>query len=154
MIDTLSIKHVLARPLHEDYLREIGAVEPYGRRRHRTYVINYTDGYAPAITFTNTPDGAQHIFAKVSVPRLITGHNAELPKDQLTVFGSIFAAADYVERRTGVPFDALTATVTEAHFARDIFLGENHVIPVLRTRVSVSLRCDSWIFCISCRTAS
>ncbi len=133
MIDTVSLKHVVSPPLSEDHLRDIGAVEPYGKRRHRAFVINPVGSYGPAITFANTPNGVQHCFATVSVPKFIHGHNAELPKDQLTAFGSIFGVCDYVEQRTGIPFDPLTATVTEAHFAKDFFVGAERVIPILRT---------------------
>lgn len=131
MLDTVQVKHYFPKPISEDELRQLGA-KGLPTRRLKTFVLN-PDGNEPLprITIVFTPDGIMHVSAECSIPRLLFGHNARLPS-QDEVKEGMQCLGDFVETRTGLPFDPETATVSLVHYARDIQLGEPGVYAAIR----------------------
>jgi hypothetical protein len=131
MLDTVQVKHFFSTPVSEEYLRGIGAKEVRGRK-NRTFVLNPEKNEPlPRITFVFTPDGVMHLQGECSIPKLLFGHNARLP-NRSEAWEGVQCMCDYVEARTGLPFDADTATASVVHYAKDIQIGESAVLPTIR----------------------
>lgn len=123
MADTLQIKKCFTRALSDEQLRTIGAI-PIHSRRNRIFALNpVKDSTLPRITIIFTPDGIMHVSAECSLPRLLFGYNSRLPSEAEIVVG-LEMISRYVTAETGLEFDALDATVSIVHFAKDIHLGE------------------------------
>lgn len=123
MLDTVQVKHFFPKPISEEELRRLGA-KALPNRWPRTFVLNPEENEPlPRITFFFPPDGIMHVSAECSIPRSLFEHNARLP-NQAEVNEGLQCLCDFVEARTGLPFDPETATVSLVHFARDFQLGE------------------------------
>lgn len=123
MIDTLSLKNT-SYDLDERTLADLGAIAK-PRRRNPTWVINAEKGtVSPAITILQTPDGAFHIYAECSIPRLLFGHNARLPNTEDEVQHGIDRICEDVQDRLGIQFDKAAAVISKIHLTRDYYLGD------------------------------
>lgn len=129
MLDTVQIKHVYTY-VSEDHLIRIGAV-PLRSRRNETFVINPEPGSPfPRLSFIRTPDNVLHLHAEFEVPKILYGHNAVLPSES-EVRQAVECVSEYVERRSELSFKPETATVRMAHFAKDLSVGMENVIPTI-----------------------
>lgn len=81
------------------------------------------DSSLPRITFIFTPDGIMHVSSECSIPKFLFGYNARLPSEDETLAG-LQMISEYAITKTSLDFDAVNATVSIAHFAKDIQLGE------------------------------
>lgn len=123
MLDTLRTKHSYRNLLSYDRLRAIGA-RPKANADYPVWTLNPKKGEPkPRITFLFPLRNIMHLLAEVSVPRFVNGHNARLltPAEN---DAAIRAIAEYVEERTHLDFDPMTAKVSKVDFAVDIQLGE------------------------------
>lgn len=117
MIDTVKVKVNLPGKVL-NHLIPI-AVPLTSRRRFETYVINPEKGSRlPKITAYKTPDERTHLEVEVSAPKLIFGHNSELPNES-EVVNALSEIASYVTNRTRVEFPIERARVSRVDFARD-----------------------------------
>lgn len=146
MLDTVEVKHYYTNPLSEADILDLGAIR-LSRYRLRTYGLSpEPDKPLPAITFRFTPDGIMHVSARFSVAKVRFGHNAQLPLEPEALEGLGFASNN-IEARTGLEFKWQSATVNEAHFARDVQLGEAGVyraVEVLSKLKMAGLRKTLW----------
>jgi hypothetical protein len=131
IVDTLRSKHSYREVLSIDELRTIGA-----RRKQnsdgRVWTLNPIKGSPlPRITFFIPIPNIMHLISEVSVPRFVNGHNARLlnPAEN---DAAIRAIAGFVEDRTGLDFDPMTAKVSKVDFAIDIQLGEATAYEAIR----------------------
>jgi II/X family phage/plasmid replication protein len=84
----------------------------------------------PRLSIFRTPDNFWHITAEVSLPRLLFGHNARLPNQHET-FEGLKIIGEYVEEKSGLPFDPFSAIVSRVDFTLDIQLTEAEVIQII-----------------------
>ncbi|MEQ1642054.1 MAG: phage/plasmid replication protein [Pyrinomonadaceae bacterium] len=126
IVDTLRTKHSYREPLSFEELRAIGAKLKV-HSDNKVWILNPAKGDPlPRITFYFPIPTIMHLLAEVSVPRFANGHNARL-LDPTENDAAIRAIADYVEERTGLDFDPMSAKVSRADFSIDIQLGEPNV---------------------------
>jgi hypothetical protein len=131
IIDTLRTKHSYREQLSFDELRAIGA-KLKAHSDNKVWLLNPLKGEPlPRITFFFPIPTIMHLLAEVSVPRFANGHNARLlnPAEN---DAAIRAIAEYVEERTGLDFDPMTAKVNKVDFAIDIQLGEPAVYEAIK----------------------
>ncbi|NNE98004.1 MAG: hypothetical protein HKN25_03180 [Pyrinomonadaceae bacterium] len=86
-----------------------------------------------------TPNGLWNLFAEVSVPKMLFGHNSRLPK-QDEVAECLKMITEYVESVTALPFNARQATVAMIHFAYDLHLSKADVLPIIHNLSSRTLK--------------
>jgi hypothetical protein len=128
MIDTLTLKSYLPGKLFE-HLIPNGV--PLPRRKFPTWTINAPKGSTmPRITVMKTPDDTTHLAAEVSVPRLLFGHNAQLPSEA-EVLKALTEISSYVRCRTNVSFPIQNARVSRVDFARD-WTCDGNVAEIIR----------------------
>lgn len=146
MLDTLQVKHFFRRPFSDDHLLEIGSKQ-IRRGNLKTFALNpEKNSPLPKITFTFPPNALMHVSAGCSIPKLMFGHNAVLP-NQDEVNEGLQCLCDYVEARTGLQFEAETATVSQIHYAKDYRLGEPDVYRAIRNIAKQKLiRYDSLLY--------
>src|SRR5205085_7839203 len=104
MIDTVAIKHSLARPPTEERLYSLGWQPRYDilSGTIRGYVHNETKGsVAPRLSLMPTPKMKWHLKAEASLPKLLRGANIPL-LDESEIEGSLQLFAASVEKRSGV----------------------------------------------------
>lgn len=81
------------------------------------------DGQYPYLSLFVAPDWKVYLSARVSLPTFLFGSNVRLP-DQSEVMQGLDMLSTYVTEKSGLDFDAQTATAWEAHFTKDYFVGE------------------------------
>lgn len=122
MIDTISLKHA-TKGLTEQRLLDLGA-KSKPRQPNPTWYLNEEKGSPmPRITIIKSPVGELHVYTECSIPRLLYGHNARLPKSDEEIQQAVIQICTHVERTLGIDFDAKTATIAKIHLARDYQLG-------------------------------
>ncbi|HEX8289651.1 MAG TPA: phage/plasmid replication protein [Pyrinomonadaceae bacterium] len=121
MPDTVGIKHYF-QGLPNEYAKDTWRF--LKRAKNPTWVYNEkSEKTLPNLTLVTTPDGISHLLVQVSLPKLLFGHNAKLPNQTEVDYG-LKLMAEYAEEKSGLPFDAETATVSLIHYAYDIHLTE------------------------------
>lgn len=139
IVDTLRTKHSYREPMPYEELRAMGAkLKAYSD--NKVWTLNPSKGDPlPRITFFFPIPTIMHLLADVSVPRFANGHNARLlnPAENEA---AIRAIAEYVEERTGLDFDPLTAKVSRVDFAVDIQIGEPTVYETIKRLSRMKLR--------------
>lgn len=124
MLDTIQPKHFYRTLARNDFQRNWKHLT---RARNPTWILNEKGAKAlPNLSIIYTPDGIWHLSALVSLPKMIFGHNARLP-NQAEVIEGLHKISEYVQEKSGLPFDIPTATVNLVHFTYDIHLGESEV---------------------------
>jgi hypothetical protein len=126
VIDTLQIKHIYKSLFSEERLRSIGAIQPSGYRKNKTWVLNpkgHRSEFKPRIAFIFTPDLAMHVEVTASLPKLLFGHNAKLPTET-ECWDALEIIEEFVVNTTGLMFTTRDATISEVHFARDFEFGD------------------------------
>ncbi|HEY0428415.1 MAG TPA: phage/plasmid replication protein [Pyrinomonadaceae bacterium] len=124
MLDTLGTKHYFPILPCDDFK---DSWKFLSKKKNPTWILNNKGAETlPNLTIVNTPNGLWHLSAQVSLPKLLFGHNARLP-NQTEVNHGLKLMAEYAEEKSGLPFDAQTATVSLIHFANDIHLTEPEV---------------------------
>lgn len=139
IVDSLRIKHSYREFLSFDELRAIDA-KPKLKSDHKVWILNPKKGEPlPRITFFFPIPNIMHVLAEVSVPRFANGHNARLlnPAEN---DAAIRAIAEFVEERTGLDFDPMTAKVSRVDFAIDIQLGEPVVYEAIKRLSRLKLK--------------
>jgi hypothetical protein len=135
MIDTVEIKHFRAGWFDEADLLRRGAT-PLPHRFLRKYAINPPRGEPlPKVTVTLTHDALTHIAADFNPARLLRGHNAKLP-DETEVWDGMKIASEYVENILHIPFSAKESQIAKVHFAKDLLLGEDKIVPAIAALAS------------------
>lgn len=130
MIDTVSLTQPVLPKFSKDDLLRIGAHRPKGQTR---WVINPEGGeVSPAITIQPQPDKIQYMTVRQSLPRLRHTHNALLQSSQEDIDRELLLLRDIVYKRTGVHFDTAEAYVTGVHFTRDLKVGAESIMPILK----------------------
>jgi hypothetical protein len=121
MLDTVGTKHYSRILLCEEFKQTWRYLSNI---RNPTWIHNAKGSNTlPNLTIVNTPDGIWHLSAQVSLPKMLFGHNARLPNQDEVNYG-LRLMAEYAEEKSGLPFDAQTATVYLIHYAMDIQLTE------------------------------
>ncbi len=139
MLDTLQIKKCYTRALRDEELNRIGAIA-ISSRRNRIFALNpVKDSPLPRITFIFTPDEIMHVSAECSIPKLLFGFNSRLPSEDETLLG-LQMISEYTTAITGLDFDAMNATVSLAHFANDIQLGEPGVYAAIDSTSRIKMK--------------
>ena len=124
MLDTVGIKHYLRTLACDKFRRKWNFLS---RERNPTWILNAKGAETlPNLTIKHTPDGIYHLSVQVSLPKLLFGHNARLP-NQTEVNHGLQLMAEYAEEKSGLSFDAQTATIYLIHYATDIYLTEPDV---------------------------
>ncbi|MBS1796792.1 MAG: hypothetical protein JSS81_23380 [Acidobacteria bacterium] len=131
MIDTFQVSRTQARaPVPEKLdnwqpLRDNKTGEPYA------LCFNSPKGeHKPRLTITKNPNEFWIIRAEVSPGSWLFNSNLHLVNEAELDRG-LHLLSEYVEEKTGVPFDAHSARVTRVDFTRDFDVGENNVIPFI-----------------------
>lgn len=128
MIDTIQIKHFYRARFDEGFLNRWHFLS---NRRNPTWTLNAKGAKTlPKLTMIKTPDGIRHLSAEVSLPKMLFGHNARLP-NQSEVNNGLQMIGEYVEEKSGLPFDLMTATVSLIHFSYDVHLSQSEVLPMI-----------------------
>ena len=121
MLDTVQTKHYYQTLTCDDFQRDW---QYLSNARNPTWIFNAKGSDTlPNLTMVFTPNGIWHLSAQVSLPKMMFGHNARLPYQDVVNQG-LQKVAEYIEEKSGLPFDAQTATVSLIHFAADIHLTE------------------------------
>ncbi|MGC2238639.1 MAG: phage/plasmid replication protein [Pyrinomonadaceae bacterium] len=121
MLDTVGMKHYFPILPCDDFKNTWRYLS---NARNRTWIHNDKGSKTlPNLTMVLTPNGIWHFSAQVSLPKFLFGHNARLPT-QTEVNNGLQLMAEYSEEKSGLPFDAETATVSLIHYAMDIHLTE------------------------------
>lgn len=124
MLDTVGTKHIF------QFLRSDGFLDGWrflSKRPKPTWVLNAKGSQTlPNLTMIKTPEGFYHFYAQVSLPKMLFGHNARLPKQNEVIEG-LEIMSKYAKEQSGLPFEMETATVSLIHFAYDIHLTEPEV---------------------------
>lgn len=133
MIDTLAIKHYLARPPKEEDLCSLGWQPRYSTRDGTlcAFIRNESKGsIEPRLTLTLNPKMQWHLKAEASLPKLLRGMNVPL-LDESQIESSLRLLSAYVEKWSGRKFDHNTALVCRVDFAKDIHVGESAIVPMI-----------------------
>jgi hypothetical protein len=133
MIDTLAIKHYLARPPTEEDLRSLGWQPRYSKRDGTicAFVRNEPKGSTePRLTLSLTPKMQWHLKAEASLPKLLRGANVPL-LDETEIEGSLRLLSAAVEKWSGRKFDPNTALLCRVDSAKDIQVGESSLVPMI-----------------------
>src|SRR5947209_2306579 len=141
MIDTVAIKHSLARPPTEEHLYLLDWQPRYDVRSGtiRGYVLNEPKGSVePRLTLWPTPKMEWHLKAEGSLPKLLRGANIPL-LDESEIESSLQLFAASVEKRSGVRFDLDNSLVCRVDFARDIHVGESEIVPTITKLARVQI---------------
>lgn len=141
MIDTLALKHNLARPPTEEDLRLLGWQSRYNRRDGTIYGFvqnERNDNNEPRLTISQTPNGVWFIKAEASLPKLFRGVNVPL-LDENEIESSLRLFSASVERRSGIAFNAETALVSRVDYTRDFQLGESNIITTVAKFMRVQI---------------
>lgn len=121
MLDTVGTKHIYRLLQSDDFL---DGWRFLSKKPKPTWTLNAKGSNTlPNLTMLTTPDGFYHLYAQVSLPKFLLGHNSQL-LSQTEVFEGLKMVAQYAEEKTGLPYDPLGAKVSLVHFARDINLTE------------------------------
>ncbi len=129
MLDTVGTKHFYQSLIRDDFLRRWRYLS---NKRNQIWTLNAKGSKTlPNLTMIQTPNGIWHLSAMVSLPKMLFGHNARLPK-QAEVFEGLQIMSEYVEANSGLSFDASTATVSLIHFAEDVCLPQAEILTLIR----------------------
>lgn len=121
MLDTVGTKHFFRILPNEDFKKSWRFLS---RKKNPTWIFNEKSKKTlPNLTIVHTPNDIWHLSAQVSLPKYLFGHNAKLP-NQAEVNHGLQLIAQYVEEKSKLPFDAMTATVYLTHYAYDVHLIE------------------------------
>jgi hypothetical protein len=135
--DTIKIKHCLKVLENYDFQKTWKKLSDI---RGITWINNPKNKKTlPRLSIFQTPDNVWHITAEVSLPRLLFGHNARLPNEHET-FEGLKIIGEYVEEKSGLPFNPFSATVSRVDFTLDIQLTEPEVIELIRKLSAQKLR--------------
>jgi len=123
LFDTVGLKHYFPKLPNEDFQKHWKRLQ----KNFPTWIYNHKGkGTLPNLTIYQTPDGVYHFDLKVSLPKMIFGHNARLPTQTEADEGLLFACR-YAEEISGLPFELDTATVFLVHYAHDAKMLESMV---------------------------
>lgn len=140
MFDTIAIKHYLARPPTEDALHSLGWLMRFNKYDGRTcaFIRNEQDSTEPRLTLSLNPKSQWHLKAEASLSKLLRGVNVPLLGES-EIETSLRLLATKVEEKIGIKFDPNTALVCRADFARDLYVGETAVVPIIAKLMRVQI---------------
>jgi hypothetical protein len=128
MLDTIEIKHFFQSLASDDFKKRWKFLS---KQNKRTWILNANGANTlPNLSIFQTENGLWHFTARVSLPKMLFGHNSRLP-NQAEAFEGVLKVAEYAEVESGLPFDAMTATVSLVHYAYDIHLLQSQVLPMI-----------------------
>lgn len=137
MLDTVGTKHIFPFLQSDSFLDGWRFLSKY---RNPTWTLNAKGSITlPNLTVIKTPNGLWHLYAQVSLPKMLFGHNARLP-NQAEVSEGLKMMSEYTQAKSGLPFDSATATVSLVHFANDFLLSEFNVLPTIYRLSEKTLR--------------
>lgn len=123
MYDTLGLKHYWRKLPNEDFKKNWKKLQ----KNFPTWIYNHKGKETlPNLTIFQTPDGFYHSELKVSLPKMLYGHNARLP-DQTEADEGLRFACEFAEEISGLPFSLETAIVFLVHYAYDAKMLESAV---------------------------
>lgn len=135
MLDTIRIKQICRSLENYDFQKTWTKLSNYNRE---IWINNPKNKEPfPRLSIFQTPDNLWHFTAEVSLLRLLFGHNAILP-NQHEVFEGLQMIGEYVEKKSGLPFDPFSATVSRVDFTLDIEMTEPAVIQIIN-KLSVQI---------------
>jgi hypothetical protein len=141
MIDTVAIKHYLARTPTEEDLRSLNWPPRYCKHDGtiRAFIRNGQKGSTePRLTLSLNPKMQWHLKAEVSLPKLLRGSNVPLLSES-EIESSLRLLSEYVERWGGRKFDPDTALVCRVDFAKDIHVDESVIVPTIANFARVQI---------------
>ncbi|MEZ5428328.1 MAG: phage/plasmid replication protein [Pyrinomonadaceae bacterium] len=125
MIDTVELKHCYRSLKCNDFQNDWQHINRYGNPR---WVLNpQKPEKLPHLTMIFTPNGLWHLYARVSIPNLLFGHNSRLP-NQSEVLNGLDLLGKFVESKSGNSFDPQSATVSAVDFVYDVPLGKETTV--------------------------
>lgn len=133
MIDTVAIKHHMARPPTEEDLYSLGWQPRYSKRDGTicAFIYNAPKGSTePRLTLSLNPKMQWYLKAEASLPKLLRGANVPLP-DESEIENSLRLLSAVVERCSGRKFELHTALVCRVDFTKDIYIGENSIMQMI-----------------------
>jgi hypothetical protein len=126
MIDTIKISHLYLKMPCPEELKQHGWQILYGENTggHSSWFYKEKKGDGnPYLSLFVAPDGKTYQSATVSIPSFIFGSNVRLP-NQSEITEGLDLISEYVTEKSGLEFNAHTATVWEVHFTKDYFVSE------------------------------
>lgn len=133
MFDTVAISRTFARPPNVDLLVENGCKPFYSKYSGEVdkLVLNGEVGAKePRLTISPSPNGLWILRAEVSIGAWLHGSNLFLP-DENDLNRFFPDLSQFVELKTGIPFDAHNERTTRLDVTRDFILTESRVMGVL-----------------------
>ncbi len=133
MVDTFQISKTFARPPDESELESNGwkPLLDIHSGKLTALCFNSPKGeHKPRLTLSRTRNDYWIIRAEVSLGSWLYGSNLYLPNEDELHHG-LDVLSEYVERMSGIVFDAHTERVSRVDFTRDFQVGENAVIPII-----------------------
>ncbi len=117
MLDTVGIKHFYQSLVCNDFKKHWRFLLDNGKK---TWVFNAKGSKTlPNLSLFQRGNSLWHLTAQVSLPKMLFGHNARLP-NQSEVLEGLKMISEYVEEKSGLPFDYEAASVYLIHYAKDI----------------------------------
>lgn len=133
MLDTFQISKTFLRPPNQSELIDNGWKALCDRFTGEPMALCFNSAKGigePRLTLSKNRNDYWIIRAEVSLGSWLYGSNLHLPnKDELN-FG-LNLLSEYVEKKSGIIFDAHTERVTRVDFTRDFQVGESAVIPII-----------------------
>jgi hypothetical protein len=131
MIDTFQISKTFLRPPEASELERNGWKPLRDKHTGKTTTLccNSARG-EPRLTLSQTRNDYWIIRAEVSLGSWLHGSNLHLPNESELHHG-LDLLSEYVERKSGIVFDAHAERVSRVDFTRDFQVGENAVIPII-----------------------
>lgn len=131
MIDTFQISKTFARSPNQGELEREGWKPLMDKLTGAptALCLNSKSG-EPRLTLSQNRNEYWIIRAEVSLGSWLHDSNLYLP-DETELFQGLDLLSEYVERKSGIVFDAHTERVSRVDFTRDFQVGESAVIPII-----------------------
>ena len=132
MLDTIEISNAYLKRLTSSELTALSAVR-LPNRLIETWVINTVKCQACRLVITVyfPPSGLMYVATRVSIPKLVLGHNSCLI-NQDEAFRALSMLCESVSIATGLNFNLTEARIKQIDFSRDIVVPENEVLPIIK----------------------
>ncbi len=128
MLDSIKIKQFCRKLENSDFQK---TWRKLSSRNSETWINNPKKNEPlPRLSIFQTPDHFWHITAEVSLPRLLFGHNARLPNEYET-FEGLKIIGEYVQEKSGLPFDPFSAIASRVDFTLDKKMTESEAIQII-----------------------
>ena len=130
MIDTLKISHHYVRPPNPSQLVSLGWVCSFNSNTEQKSWILKQKGRFPYLSIFTAPDYRTYLSANFSMPHFLFGSNSRLPNQKEVIFG-LNDISEFVSQKSGLDFDAQTATVWKVHFTKDFRIEEHQIYRII-----------------------